>query len=133
MLCAALVTAAAVGLHPSVRLARRFLEQHVPADILADETSAAKAAEQERRERRAARTRPLRAAAGVLRPAPAVGRATGVLERRRRQQNGLLVALLLVLVIVVWVVRPDWAARLGIVVLVVLAFPVLRLLLFSRR
>ena len=74
-----------------------------------------------------------KAAAGVLRPAPAVGRPTGVLERRRRQQNGLLAALLLVLVIVVWVGRPDWAARLGIVVLVVLAFPVLRLLLFSRR
>lgn len=95
--------------------------------------AAAKASEQERRERRAAKTRPLRAAAGVLRPAPAVGRQTGTLERRKRRQNGLLVALLLVLVIVVWVVRPDWAARLGIIVLVVLAFPVLRLLLFNRR
>ena len=95
--------------------------------------AAAKAAEQERRERREARKRPLRAALARVRPAPAVGRPTGVLERRRRQQNGLLVAMLLVLVVVVWVVRPDWAARFGIVVLVVLAFPVLRLLLFSRR
>lgn len=95
--------------------------------------AAAKAAEHERRERRAAKTRPLKAAAGALRPAPAVGRQTGTLERRKRQQNGLLAAMLLVLVIVVWVVRPDWAARLGIVVLVVLAFPVLRLLFFSRR
>ncbi len=95
--------------------------------------AAAAAGEAERRERRAARTRPLRNAASVLRPAPVAGRQNGVLERKRRQQNGLLVALLLVLVVVVWVVRPDWAARFGIIVLVVLAFPVLRLLLFSRR
>ena len=45
LVIAALVTAAAVGLHPSVRLARRFLEQHVPADVLADATSSAQAAE----------------------------------------------------------------------------------------
>jgi MFS family permease len=45
LVIAALVTAAAVGLHPSVRLARRFLEQHVPADVLADATSSAKAAD----------------------------------------------------------------------------------------
>ena len=45
LVIAALVTAAAIGLHPSVRLARRFLEQHVPADILADATSSARAAE----------------------------------------------------------------------------------------
>jgi hypothetical protein len=27
---------ATIGVHPSTRLARRFLEQHVPADVLAD-------------------------------------------------------------------------------------------------
>ena len=32
---AGIVTLAAAGLHPSVRKARRFLEEHVPADILA--------------------------------------------------------------------------------------------------
>ncbi len=33
---AGIVTVAAAGMHPAVRLARRFLEQHVPADVLAD-------------------------------------------------------------------------------------------------
>jgi MFS family permease len=31
-----LITAAAAGLHPATTVARRFLEQHVPADVLAD-------------------------------------------------------------------------------------------------
>ena len=33
---AALITLAAAALHPSTRLARNFLERHVPADVLAD-------------------------------------------------------------------------------------------------
>ena len=45
----------------------------------------------------------------------------------------MLVVVLVCLNILVWVVRPDWAARLGALVVTVLAFPVLRLLLFSRR
>jgi MFS family permease len=45
LVIAALVTAAGVGLHPSVALARRFLEQHVPADVLADATASARAVE----------------------------------------------------------------------------------------
>jgi len=45
LVIAAIVSAAAAALHPSVRLARRFLEQHVPADVLADATSSVKAAE----------------------------------------------------------------------------------------
>ncbi len=36
MIIAGIVTVAAAGLHPSVRKARAFLEEHVPADILAD-------------------------------------------------------------------------------------------------
>ena len=43
----------------------------------------------------------------------------------------MLAALLLVLVILVWVVRPTGPRGSAILVLVVLAFPVLRLLLFS--
>jgi MFS family permease len=42
LVIAVLVSLAAVGLHPSVRMARRFLEVHVPADVLADATSSAK-------------------------------------------------------------------------------------------
>lgn len=36
LVIAGVIVVAAVGMHPSTRLARRFLEQHVPADVLAD-------------------------------------------------------------------------------------------------
>ena len=95
--------------------------------------TAARAAEQERRERQQARKRALTAATtGRLRLSP-VGRDTGTLARRRRTRTGMLVAALVCLNILVWVVRPDWEARLAAVVVTVLAFPVLRLLLLSNR
>ncbi len=94
---------------------------------------AARAAEQERRERKAARRRAVRAATTDRVRLTPVGRPTGTLARRRRTQTAMLVALLVGLNVVVWVVRPDWEARLGALVVSVLAFPVLRLLLFPRR
>jgi Flp pilus assembly protein TadB len=94
---------------------------------------AARAAEQERRARRAARGKAIRAVTTDRVRLTPVGRPTGTLARRRRTQRSMLVALLLCLNIVVWVVRPDWEARLAAVVVSVLAFPVLRLLLFSHR
>ena len=36
LVIAGVMTAAAAALHPSTAMARRFLEQHVPADVLAD-------------------------------------------------------------------------------------------------
>ena len=36
LVIAAIITLAAAALHPSTAMARRFLEQHVPADVLAD-------------------------------------------------------------------------------------------------
>jgi MFS family permease len=36
LIIAAIVVVATIGIHPSSRLARRFLEKHVPADVLAD-------------------------------------------------------------------------------------------------
>ena len=36
MVIAGIVTLAAAGMHPAVRLARRFLETHVPASVLAE-------------------------------------------------------------------------------------------------
>jgi MFS family permease len=36
LVIAGIVVVATVAVHPSTRLARRFLEQHVPADVLAD-------------------------------------------------------------------------------------------------
>ena len=45
----------------------------------------------------------------------------------------MLFALLLALNILVWVVRPDWEARLAAVVVSVLAAPVLATLLLPSR
>jgi len=53
------------------------------------------------------------------------GRQTGVLARRRRTRLNLLVAALVFLQVVVWVVRPDWQARLAALLVAALAFPVL--------
>ena len=36
LVIAGIVVVATIGVHPSTRLARRFLEAHVPADVLAD-------------------------------------------------------------------------------------------------
>jgi MFS family permease len=36
LVIAGIILVATIGVHPSTRLARRFLEQHVPADVLAD-------------------------------------------------------------------------------------------------
>jgi hypothetical protein len=109
--------------------ARRRVEREREAAI----RTAARAAALERRERQTARRRAVRAATtDRIRLAP-VGRPTGVLARRQRIRTSMLVAALLCLNVLVWVVRPDWAARLAVLMLCVLAFPVLRLLLFSRR
>jgi hypothetical protein len=36
LVIAGIIVVATIAVHPSTRLARRFLEQHVPADVLAD-------------------------------------------------------------------------------------------------
>jgi hypothetical protein len=36
LVIAGIIVVATIGIHPSTRMARRFLEQHVPADVLAD-------------------------------------------------------------------------------------------------
>jgi hypothetical protein len=104
--------------------ARRRAEREREAAI----RSAARAAQQERRERRAARARVVRRPRLTPR-----GRQTGTLARRRRVQTSLLLALLVALNILVWVVRPDWPARLAALVVTVLAAPVLSVLLLPRR
>jgi len=48
-------------------------------------------------------------------------------------QRGMLVALLLAVNVLVWVVRPDWEARLAALVVSILAAPVLATLLLPRR
>lgn len=41
LVIAGIIVLAAIGIHPSTRVARRFLEQHVPADVLADARASA--------------------------------------------------------------------------------------------
>ena len=93
---------------------------------------AARAAQVERRERREARRRTLRGATVARFRSSPSGRPTGPLARRRRQQTTGLVAVLVLLNLVVWVVRGDWPAVLGALVVSALVYPVLRLLLFAR-
>ena len=92
--------------------------------------AAGRAAEAERRERREARRKAIRRVTAGFTPA---GKQTGILARRRRIQTSLLVAFLLAVNILVWVVRPDWAARLAVLIFSVLTAPVLALILFPRR
>ncbi len=95
--------------------------------------AAGRAADAERRERRDARNRSLkRTTTDRLRRRP-VGKDTGSLARRRRMQRRMLVALLLAVNVLVWVVRPDWEARLAALVVSILAAPVLATLLLPRR
>ncbi len=110
--------------------ARRRAEREREAAI----KQAARAAEEERRERQAARRSALRRTGSKvgLVPRTKVGRPTGSLATRRRRQHLITVALLAAAVVVVFIVRPDWSARLAVLVLAVLAYPVLRTLLFRR-
>ncbi|RYU14631.1 MFS transporter [Nocardioides iriomotensis] len=45
LVIAGIIVLATIGIHPSTRLARRFLEQHVPADVLADARASSPAPE----------------------------------------------------------------------------------------
>lgn len=103
--------------------ARRRAER----ERLAAEKAAQRAARLERERRSRARWAALRRLLPGRRSRP-----TGILARRARVRSSILALVLLVLVIVVWVTRPDWAARVGIVIVCVLAYPVLRALLFPR-
>lgn len=110
--------------------ARRREEREREAAI----RQAARAAEAERRERREARSRRLRAVTTDRLPARRrAGRTTGALARREQRITGVLVAVLLLIVVLVWFVRPDWPARLGVILLAGLVFPMIRHLLVARR
>ena len=56
----------------------------------------------------------------------------GVIAARRRAEVMGAVAVLLLLNLLVWLVRPDWAARLGALVVSLVVFPVV-LLAVQRR
>lgn len=92
--------------------------------------AAIRQAAREREVRRRSRARARRQALTRWVPRPHL--TPGVLAARRRTELMATVGLLLLLNLLVWLVRPDWAARLGALVVSVLVFPLLRLLV-SRR
>jgi len=83
--------------------------------------TAARAAEAERAARRRARQAALRRRLVPFR----TGRQTGILARRRRARLNMIIAFLVFSQVVVWVVRPDWQARFGAVLVALIAFPVI--------
>ena len=87
--------------------------------------AAARARESERRARAMARRRTL---TGWL-PRPHV--MPGALAARRRREVAATIAVLVALNLLVWIVRPDWQARLAALVVSVLVAPILHL--FIRR
>jgi hypothetical protein len=87
--------------------------------------AAIRRAAQVRANERAARRRARRDALRRRLVPLTTGRQTGVLARRRRTRVNLVVAVLLFAQVVVWVVRPDWQARLAALLVAALAFPVL--------
>lgn len=94
----------------------------------------ARAAEAERRGRRVARASALRrATTGRLPRRARTGRPSGVLAARRRLRTRALVAVLVLVNVAVWLVSPDWATRLGTLVVCLLAAPVLAAVIVVRR
>jgi hypothetical protein len=87
--------------------------------------TSARARESERRARATARKRTL---TGWL-PRPHL--MPGTLAARRRREVAATVAILVALNLLVWIVRPDWQARLAALVVSLLVAPILHL--FVRR
>ena len=93
---------------------------------------AARVAATERQERKAARRRALKNAGHRVGLGRTTGRPDSHLARKRRRQHAVVIGLLLLLLVVGFAARPDWPARLAFLVTAVLAYPVLRVLLFKR-
>ena len=92
--------------------------------------AARQAAARQRLEGRRSRSRARREALTGWLPRPRV--TPGVLAARRRAELWATFGLLFLVNLVVWLVRPDWAARLAALVVSLLAFPIVRLAV-SRR
>ncbi len=86
--------------------------------------AAERAAAERRRERRSALVAPVLAPFRRVRLALTTGRQSGALAERRRKRTTLIIAVLLFLQVLVWIVRPDWQARLAAAIIALLAFPV---------
>jgi Flp pilus assembly protein TadB len=86
----------------------------------------ARSRQAERRARAAARRRML------TRWVPRPHLQPGILAERRRAELGAAVGLLLLVNLLVWLVRDDWAARVGALVVSLVVFPVVRLMVTRR-
>jgi Flp pilus assembly protein TadB len=93
------------------------------------EAAAKEAARRKESERRARARARRRALTGWI-PRPRL--TPGVLAARRRAELTATVGILLLPNLVVWLVRPDWAARVGALVVSLVVFPVLRLAVQRR-
>jgi hypothetical protein len=92
--------------------------------------AAAKTAVRQREAERRARARARRQTLTGWIPRPLF--TPGVLAARRRAELLATFGVLFLLNLLVWLVRPDWAARLGALVVSLVVFPVVRLMV-SRR
>jgi Flp pilus assembly protein TadB len=104
--------------------ARRRAEREREAAV----RTAARASQAERRQRQQARRRAVRNLAPSWTPQRT---PIGILARRARVRTGLVLVGLVAVNLLVWVVRPDWPARLAALVVTVLVAPVL--LMLRRR
>ena len=89
-----------------------------------------KTAARRREAERKARSRARRQAVTGWVPRPHL--QPGVLASRRRAELTATFGLLLLVNLLVWLVRPDWAARLGALVVSAVVFPVVRLMMQRR-
>jgi hypothetical protein len=90
-----------------------------------ERAAAAQAAARQRTAERRARTTARRRALTGWIPRPHF--VPGVIAARRRAELMAAVGVLLLLNLLVWIVRPDWAARLGALVVSIVVFPVVLL------
>ena len=95
-----------------------------------EQEAALKAAARQRAAERKARSRARRRTLTGWVPRPRF--QPGVLAARRRTELMATFGLLLLLNVLVWLIRPDWAARLGAVVVSAVVFPVVRLVMQRR-
>ena len=95
-----------------------------------EQEAARKAAARERDAERRARGRARRQAMTGWIPRPHL--QPGVLAARRRTELMATFGLLFLLNLLVWLLRPDWAARVGALVVSAVVFPVVRLAMQRR-
>ena len=95
-----------------------------------EQEAARRAAARQREAERRARSRARRRTLTGWIPRPHL--QPGVLAARRRTELTAAFGLLFLLNLLVWLVRPDWAARLGALVVSAVVFPVVRLMMQRR-